>query len=165
MYEQEKRDPRNQGRRLGDKLTPGTLIATGLVNLMGAPAKTVVKWGMPAVLAWVIGDAVVKIVRELRGTTTLADIQIKLNAALSVNPEGHESAFEWPLMCDVFLYVAVGAGLVAGVAVLYAYRERALREQTVREMGLQITTLEEFFDKQRSSSGLTTAGNTHPKDE
>lgn len=164
MNNQENRDLRNHGRRLTDGLTPGMLIASGLVNLMGAPAKVVVKWGMPTILAWVIGEALLKIVRELKGTTTLADIQIGLSAALSVNPEGGHAS-EWPLICDLLVYLAVGTTIIACVAVLYAYRERVLRNQTIREMGLQITTLEKFFDKCRSSSGLTTTGNTHPKDE
>ena len=163
MQDNERRSQENHGRRFSDKLAPSMLIAAGLVNLMGAPAKTVVKWGMPSVLAWVIGDALVKIVHELKGTTTFADIQIGLNAALSASPASGKS--DWPLACSLFVYVVVGALLVASIAVFYAYRERALRNQTVREMGQQITTLEKYFDPHRSSSGLTTAGNTHPKDE
>lgn len=164
MKNEENRGIRNHGRRLTDGLTPGMLIASGLVNLMGDPAKTVIKWVMPTILAWVIGDALLKIVHALKGTTTLANIQIGLSAALSVNPEGGQAS-DWPLLCDLLMYSAVGTTIIACVAVLYAYRERALRNQTIREMGLQITTLEKFFDQYRSSSGLTTSGNTHPKDE
>lgn len=159
----ESRDPIKNGRRFADRLTPKMLFATGLVNLMGAPAKTAVVWGMVIALASVIGDKLLLIVRELKGTTTLADIQIGLNAALSMNAEVGQAS-DWPLRCELLLYLAVGATLIAGVALFYAYRERKLRDQVIREMGLEITTLEKFFDKFRSSSGLTPTGGTHPKD-
>lgn len=63
------------------------LIATALVNLSGAPAKTVVKWGIVVWLVSVIGDHLIAIVHELKGTTTLANIQINMGAALSVDTQ------------------------------------------------------------------------------
>ncbi len=139
------------------------LIATALVNLSGAPAKIVVKWGMVVWLASVIGGHLVAIVHELKGTTTLADIQINMGAALSVDTQTGKTS-EWPMLCELLMYSAVGAALVAFIAVIYAYRERALRNQVIREMGLEITLLEKVYDKHRSSSGLTSTGSTHPKD-
>jgi hypothetical protein len=158
-----KRDPTSVGRRLADHQTPTTLMAAALVNLSGAPAKVAVKWGMVVWLASVIGGNLVEIVRALKGTTTLADIQINMGAALSVGTETGQAS-KWPMLCELLMYSAVGATLVAFVAVIYAFRERALRNQVIREMGQEITILEKIHDKDRSSSGLTPTGGTHPKD-
>lgn len=161
-----KKDSRENtvGRRSLDKLTPGMLIASGFVNLMGAPAKIFVQWGMIGFVVWIIGNAFLKIARELKGTTTLANIQIGLQAALSLNSNGGKGSPEYPLGYELLVYLVIGAILIAGVAVLYANRERKLRIQTIREMGIQITTLEKYFDAGRSTSGLTKTGETHPKD-
>lgn len=147
MNKKEKTGKRNlitDGRRFSDGDTPKKQIATALVNLSGAPAKIAVKWGMLIWLASVIGDHLVEIVRELKGTTTLADIQINMGAALSMGTETGQAS-EWPILYELLVYSAVGATLVAFVAVLYAYRERALRDQVVREMGQVITILERFM--------------------
>lgn len=67
------------------------------------------------------------------------------------------------MLCKLLMYLASGAALVAFIAVIYTYRERALRNQVIREMGLEITILEKVHDKHRSSSSLTPTGSTHPK--
>lgn len=139
------------------------LVGTALVNLSGAPAKIAVKWGMVVLLASVIGDHLVETVRELKGETTFADIKINMAAALSVGSEGSNSA-DWTLLNDLLMYWGVGATLIAAAAVIYAFRERALRNQVIRELGQEITILEKLHDKNRSSSGLTPTGGTHPKD-
>jgi len=157
------RNPQNNGRRFSDKQTLPMLVGTALVNLSGAPAKIAVKWGMVVLLASVIGDHLVETVRELKGETTFADIKINMAAALSVGSEGSNSA-GWTLLNELLMYWSVGATLIAAVAVIYAYRERALRDQVIREMGQEITILEKVHDKDRSSSGLTPTGGTHPKD-
>ena len=164
MKKKENRDSKDMGRRSIDKLTPGMILATGLVSLMGAPTKIVVQWGMPSFLAWIVGDALLKIVHELKGTTTLANIQIGLRAVLSVNPEPGKEASSWPLGCELLVYLVIGLIVIAGVAIFYAYRERKLRHQTIQEMGQQITLLEKFIDANRSTSGLSKTGETHPKD-
>ena len=166
MNKKEKTGKRNlitDGRRFSDGQTPKKQIATALVNLSGAPAKIAVKWGMLVWLASNIGGHLVEIVRELKGATTIADIQLNMRAALSMGTESGQAS-EWPMLCELFMYYAVGVTLVAVVAVLYAYRERALRNQVIQELGQEITFLERFYDKQRSSSGLTPTGGTHPKD-
>lgn len=159
----ENRNPKNIGRRFSDQQTPKMLIATALVNLSGAPAKIAVKWGMVVWLASVIGGNLVETVRELKGTTTLADIQINMGAALSVGTQTGKTS-EWPMLCELLMYSTIGATLIASIAIIYAYRERALRNQVIREMGQEITILEKVHDKHRSSSGLTPTGSTHPKD-
>ena len=163
----DKKDNRNiekGGRRSVDKLTPGMVLATGVVNLTGAPAKMFIQWGMVGVVSWIIGDALFKIVRELKGTTTFADIKIGLEAVLTIDPESGKASSGLPLGCELLVYLTIGAILIAGVAVLYANRERSLRNQTIREMGLQITTLEKYLDASRTTSGLTNTGETHPRD-
>lgn len=153
-----------KGRRSFDQLTPGMVLASGFVSLMGAPARLVAQWGMVSVVVWTIGDALLKIVRELKGTTTFADIQIGLGAVLSVNPKQDKASSAWPLGCELLVYLTIGAIVIAGIAILYAYRERNLRNQAIQEMGLQLTTLEKYFDPNRSSSGLANTGETHPRD-
>lgn len=140
------------------------VLATGAVSLLGAPTKIVTQWGMVSFVIWTIGDAILKIVRELKGTTTLANIQIGLEAVLSIDPDSGKAASGWPLGCELLVYLTIGAIVIASIAVLYASRERNLRNQTIREMGLQITTLEKYFDASRSTSGLTKTGETHPGD-
>lgn len=157
------RNLQNNGRRFTDKQTLPMLIGTALVNLSGAPAKIAVKWGMVVWLTSVIGGSLVETVRELKGETTLADIKINMAAALSLGSEGSNSA-DWTLLNELLMYWGVGATLMASVAVFYAYRERTLRNQVIREMGQEITILEKVHDKHRSSSGLTPTGGTHPKD-
>lgn len=139
------------------------VLASGFVSLMGAPAKIVTQWGMVCLVIWTIGDALLKIVRELKGTTTLADIKIGLEAVLSVDPDSGKAS-SWPLGYELLVYLTIGFMVIAFVAVLYAFRERNLRNQTIRDMGLQITTLEKYFHSNRSSSGLTKTGETHPRD-
>lgn len=153
------------GRRSFDKLTPGMLVASGFVNLTGAPAKIFAQWGAIGFVAWIIGDAFLKIASELKGTTTLANIQIGLQAALSLDSKGGKDSPGYPLGYELLVYLVIGAILIAGVAVLYAYRERTLRIKIIHEMGTQITTLEKYFDVARSTSGLTKTGETHPKDK
>ncbi|HRH80127.1 MAG TPA: hypothetical protein PLW81_03695 [Thiobacillaceae bacterium] len=164
MTKKNSRNLGQPGRRAADRLTTRMVLASGLVNLTGAPARIFVTWGMICLLAWIVGNALLSIAKELKGASTFADIQIGLQAALSadINKECVQAA--WPMACSVMLYLTIGAFVVASVALLYAYRERRLRDNMVHEMGLRIVTLEKYFDKNRATSGLTNEGKTNPED-
>ncbi len=54
--------------------------------------------------------------------------------------------------------------LAASVGVAYGYGERRLRQRKTRHFQSRITKLEQLIDKNRSSSGLATDGQTHPED-
>lgn len=54
---------------------------------------------------------------------------------------------------------------VAGLASAWAYTERKLRHRKVETLQGRIGELERRLDPNRSTSGLTTAGKTHPRDK
>ena len=161
MTKKERRGKREQsnGRRFADKQTFSVQLGMALVNLSGAPAKTAIRYGA---MIWGLvefGRIVVEVVRELKGEITLADIKIQMGAALSVNTEAGTC-----LINGLLKYSTLGATLTTAIAVLYVYRERMLRNQIIREKAAQIVALEKALDKHRSSSGLTSTGNTNPED-
>ena len=161
MTKNERREGRNQnnGRRFADKQTLSVQLGMATVNLSGAPAKTAVKYGAIIWGLMEFGKILVAVVRELKGEITLADINIQLGAAVSVNSEAGTC-----LINNLLKYSTLGATLTTAIAVLYVYRERTLRNQVIREKAAQIVELEKALDKYRSSSGLTSTGNTNPED-
>lgn len=54
--------------------------------------------------------------------------------------------------------------LAAVAGFIYGYGERRLRQRKTRHFQGRITKLESIIDKNRSSSGLATDGQTHPED-
>lgn len=162
-----KTDKRNQfnGRRAIDKLSPKMVMATGFVNLTGAPARLVTKWGMVGVVFWVVGNALLNIARELKGTNTFANIQFGIEAALSIKPNSVDGLDCLPTSYKLLVYLLIGLMLITGIALFYSFRERKLRGRVIHEMGLQITVLEKYFDRERRSSELTRTGETNPRDQ
>ncbi len=69
---------------------------------------------------------------------------------------------------DLGMLVRFGMGGAAtvfgGGGLAYGWRQRKLRRDTVQEMGKRIAELEKLVDPNRSSSGLTLRGDTHPRD-
>ncbi len=84
-------------------------------------------------------------IKELAGNTTFANIAVNFLANWSVS---------------ITFSVATG---VAGV--VYGARQRKLRKDSVERLQDRIKYLEEFIDKNRSSSNLTPQGNTRPEDK
>ena len=59
-----------------------------------------------------------------------------------------------------------GLPWIAALAGLgYGFLERKIRQQKTRHFQDRITKLERIIDRKRSTSGLTTDGQTHPKDK
>lgn len=71
----------------------------------------------------------------------------------------------------VSYFASGGSGLTVtvsfsgtGAAVIWALTERWLRQRAIRRLTARTTELEQKLDPNRSSSGLTPEGKTHPRD-
>lgn len=97
-----------------------------------------------------------KSIEALAGKITFADLSfdatINQNAAAGV-PLGY------------VLLIVIFALLVATLGILYGRRESKLRKDTVERLTSQITTLQTMIDGNRTSSMLTTRGETSEKDK
>jgi p-aminobenzoyl-glutamate transporter AbgT len=81
----------------------------------------------------------------LAGHSTFADIVVRFLANVKVS--------------DGILYLLAGGGIVYGVG------QRYLRRRHIKHVVPAKNRLEEMLDPNRSSSGLTPQGTTHPGDE
>lgn len=100
-------------------------------------------------LGWVaIAWFVYLSVKELAGKDTWANIVL---AIFAPNADRPNSVLIWQVL--------------ALVVFLWAIAERKFRLYKVGRLSGRIRSLEEHIDPNRSSSGLTTTGETHPKDK
>jgi len=111
------------------------------VEAIGNGLSSFFKWGGLAAIAYCVYLAI----DSLSGKTTLADIGLKVMANMTLS--------KW-------LAYALGAGGVA-----YGANERRLRRNAVRRLAPGRLQYEQEHDPQRSSSGLTVAGETNPEEE
>ena len=95
----------------------------------------------PVAIAYILRDAI----SDLAGKTTLADIGIKMLVSTTTT--------------DWILYVVVCLALLFGVW------QRQLRKRTIRRMAGRIAFLEHQADPSRSSSQLTSTGDTRQEDQ
>ena len=102
--------------------------------------QALIKYGT---VAWIAHEAYLAIV-VLSGKHTFADIGIRFLA-------------EIPVSIGIAWVLAVGA-------VLYGLRQNKLRKDTVERLQNRIQSLEKTIDPGRSSSQLTTRGDTRPED-
>jgi len=102
--------------------------------------QSLLRWGGIVAIAWFTRLAV----GDLAGQTTLADIGIDFLGKVEVSV-----ALAWT------------AGAAGGY---YGYRQRKLRRDTVERLQKRVKELENFIDKNRSSSQLTSRGDTRPED-
>lgn len=84
-------------------------------------------------------------VKSLAGRVTFADIGIRMFGGIKLSE-------------------AV-AGLFGVGGAIYGLRQSKLRKDTIERLQSRIKTLERALDPDRSSSGLTPRGETHPRDE
>lgn len=84
-------------------------------------------------------------IESLAGETTNADIGIRFAGNIKLS--------------EVFAFLFGGGG------VAYGLRQRTLRKSTIDRLQERIRRLEENKDPSRTSSGLTTKGDTHPNDK
>lgn len=111
-----------------------------VVNSLASVLNGMFKWGG---IAAACGFLYLSI-DTLAGQTTNADIGVRLLADVKLS--------------EVFAYI-FGSGAVA-----YGWRQRSLRKSTIERLQGRIRSLESILDPDRSSSGLTTRGDTPPKD-
>lgn len=107
-------------------------------------------------LKWVyIAKYIYKSIKELAGKVTLADVNFKA----AYNQQASESSLTFTVIV-VFLAI-----LVAVLGILYGLRQSKLKKDTVEKLTIQIATLEKIIDPNRSSSKLTTRGETSEGDK
>jgi hypothetical protein len=96
-----------------------------------------------------------KSIEALAGKITFAD--------LSFDATINQDAAGVPL--GYVLLIVIFALLVATLGILYGRRESNLRKDTVERLTSQITALQTMIDGNRTSSMLTTRGETSEKDK
>lgn len=99
-----------------------------------------IRWGA----LWGISYNAYLSIESLSGKYTLADIGVNFLSQM-----------------DVSITLAWGAGLMA---VVYGLKQRKLRKDTIERMQLRVHQLETKIDPNRSSSNLTSRGDTRPED-
>lgn len=103
-------------------------------------AANLIRWtGIVLVVYWAY-----RIVEALAGQTTVAEFDIEMLPNLRASQ--------------------IAASIWAGAATGYAFFERDLRRRTVERLQNRITELEKKIDPSRTSSKLTTRGETRPED-
>ena len=113
----------------------------GYAEQIGTTFQTIFKWLAIAFAAWCIKESFV----AYAGKISEANVLVSFLGKLEIS-----EALAW-----IF-----GAGGAA-----YGYKQRKLKGETVERLQSRISELEKRFDKQRTSSELTTTGETNPKDE
>ena len=108
---------------------------------VGSVANNLIRWAGVVAIA---GFAYLSI-DSLAGETTSADIGIRIIGNIKLS--------------EVFAFLFGGGG------VAYGLRQRTLRKSTIERLQERIKKLEEKKDPERSSSGLTPKGDTHPNDK
>ncbi len=103
-------------------------------------ANNLIRWGgLVVIFYWVYRSVAV-----LAGNTTVTSIGL--------------GVFSDVKLSDLFGYLFGGSGVAYGLA------QKRLRRRKVHHLQRRIKDLESLLDPKRSSSGLTTHGDTHPKD-
>jgi len=153
---------RSQTGRRQDDAADNRLLGKLLVNLSGAPAKALFTWGSIVIIAQIVSTMVVSIVEQLKGKYTRADINADIKVAT-------ENTVNFGLESSPFFHMAlawaIGATIIALIAILIARREQRLRQMECSQMGAQIATLERIIDPKRSTSGLAQAGEDASEDK
>ena len=116
----------------------------GWAGQMGPTLRWVVAGLTIVAVAYLVSETIVGVAREFAGKDTKADVAYRLLSDISVG---------------MSLSVAFG---LAGTGL--AIRERKLRKQTVERLAKRNAELEAKIDAHRSSSQLTSRGDTNPED-
>jgi hypothetical protein len=112
----------------------------GIAEQIGTTVQAVVKYGAIAFAAWCFKEAV----SAYAGKISEANVVVSFLGKMEIS-----EALAW-----IF-----GVGGAA-----YGYRQKKLKGETVERLQSRIAILEKRFDPQRTSSNLTTTGETNPKD-
>ena len=97
----------------------------------------------------------------LRSLAVVGGVYLLRGSLNALAGETTRLAFELSIAADLKFAMSV---TLAGTATAWAVAERRLRHRKVEELQGRIKTLEIRVDPQRSSSGLTPKGTTHPRD-
>lgn len=112
----------------------------GIAEQVGTVIQAVLKWSAIAFTAWCFKEAVI----AYAGKTSEANVIVSFLGKMEIS-----NALAW-----IFG--------VSGVA--FGYKQRNLKGETVERLQSRIKELERKFDPRRTSSQLTTTGETNPKD-
>jgi hypothetical protein len=112
-----------------------------LVDATASVINNLIRWGGLVVL----GYFAVRITEELSGGVTTANLGLTLVTDVRIS--------------------TVAAWALAFASVTYGWGQRRLRRDTVERLAGRIRELERAYDPRRTSSRLTSRGDTHPGDE
>ena len=122
------------------------------------------KWvGLVGIFYWIY-----KSIDSLAGKHTFADIGIKVEGDLQTSTKEQAGQIVDNPFVTSWLPWAVAIGLILLlllIAVGYGLRQRKLRRTTIERLQGRIKSLERNQDPNRTSSGLTPQGQTHPRDK
>ncbi len=112
-----------------------------IIDAIDANLRLVIKYGSLALVAAFAYGAIA----VLAGKHTFAQIGVRF-------------------LGDIRIANSIGY-VVGGTGLLYGWRQKKLKEDTIQKFAPRIRDLETAIDPQRSSSGLTERGRTRPEDQ
>ena len=135
------------------------LRAHGIGNNITKVIRDFIMWGAALGIAYFAYLSI----DTLAGKTTKADIEVKAEGALSMNakPAAKSDASDIPVYYKTALFLLLLFG-VGGIA--YGRREAKLRRDVIERYHPVIQVAEKDIDPKRSSSQLTSQGDTRPED-
>jgi len=167
----------NKKERRGDSHpSPKMVTATALLKFCGTPLNNLTKW-IPllivvsitidpvadVLIAW--AEPVSNALQAFAGENT--SLQANIHADIN-SPRNNDAPPGDAINCSVcnvyLIWISIVSITVTFGAMLLIVRERRLRRKTIENFEARKRKLESMIDSDRSSSGLTTRGDTHPKD-
>lgn len=148
----------NRSRATRSNFSRNELDLIGRVRRDHTIGQTIVKvsrYGFMLGFAWVVMNGLSEIATALAGKVTIADIR----AAFSLDT-GDDGWVVQLLTSRTFLEVV--EGLLAAVCFLYARAQKKRAEETIEQLAPFRTRYEQLLDEGRTSSGLSSNGNTPP---
>lgn len=130
----------DQKRQFDDESQMAMRVRIRKIDQIFDTIRTLIKYGVLLGCVYIVRG----MVHDLAGRYTFADIGIKFLGDFKIS--------------ETFSYIFGGGGI------LYGQRQRKLRKDKVQELSLKKEQLEKIIDTQRSSSRLTSRGNTSPED-
>jgi p-aminobenzoyl-glutamate transporter AbgT len=140
----------DSGRKRSDGISPAPrwpdftsadYIRLRKIEAIDANCRKFIKYGFLAIIAF----CGYKTIAVLAGRATFADVAVRFAANITV---AHAVSY------------AFGAGGVA-----YGAVQKKLRGDVIKKMAKHVKRLEEGYDDDRGSSGLTDRGGTRPEDQ
>ena len=125
-----------------------------LINLSGKPAAELFRWGFGFFIVYFGGNHIVQVAKVLAGKITVADLSMIFQSA--DNCDCHTSTY----------WVIIGILTLLSISVIvYGKKMEGLHRGAIETYTGRIRSLEKMLDEGRTTSGLTTRGETNPKDK